>query len=90
MNPGVTGVRCVTQVLSSQRLYSLYFFLYFAKITTAMVTRAMLLNNTLWPQRAIIPIIFSLHLTVNQPGARPLADCTIMDAMPLHRESRLS
>jgi hypothetical protein len=34
---------------------------YFAKITTAMVTRAMLLNNTLWPQRAINPIIFSLR-----------------------------
>jgi hypothetical protein len=33
---------------------------YFAKNTTAMVTRAMLVNNTLWPHRAINSIIFNL------------------------------
>ena len=35
--------------------------LYFAEIRTATVTSAMPVNNTLWPQRAINPIIFSLQ-----------------------------
>ena len=38
-------------------------------------------NNTLWPQRAINPIIFSLQsIATNQSGAWPPAECTIMDA----------
>jgi hypothetical protein len=42
---------------------------YFARINTAMVTRAMLLNKTLWPHRAINPIIFNLQ-SINSDSAR--------------------
>jgi hypothetical protein len=34
---------------------------YFAKIRTATVMRATPVNNTLWPHRAINPIIFNLQ-----------------------------
>jgi hypothetical protein len=48
----------------------------------ATVKRAAPVSNTLWPHRAINPIIFLspvFLLTMDHPGAGPPSDCTIID-----------